>query len=226
MNKRKTLAEFPRFTVASLRKQPPDDRGYINFELEGQFDRIIQRSTVNWFWLLFGERDYLCVQWKSQDDATLAAVLTGCEKDVPDVVGATLYYLSPYWQGFHVWMVLDPQWGWQRAQFEASDAVADDFESQDIAIVGGREVKRWTKLERVDKKGDSIRHYPANDNVPVSEPQSRVVPGGWDHEHCELCNTHIDPGDFGYCDPDDRWMCEACYEKYVIPRDLSFVGDL
>ncbi len=224
MSKRKTLAEFPRFTVASLRKQPPNAEGYTDFEIEGKFDRIIQRSAVTWFWLLFGERECLCVQWKSQDDATLAAVLVGCQKDVPEVVGETLYYLSPYWQYFHVWMVLDSQWGWERVRFEASDAVADDFQSPDVAIVGGRKVKNWTRLERADKQGHSSRHYPAKDDV--SESRSRVVPGGWDHEHCELCNTHIDPGDFGYRDPDDRWMCETCYDKYVTRRDLSFVDEL
>jgi hypothetical protein len=41
-----------------------------------------------------------------------------------------------------------------------------------------------------------------------------------------LCSTHIDAEDFGSCDPDERWMCEKCYESYVAPHDLRcFVED-
>jgi len=224
--KRKTLADFPFFTVASMRKQPPDVNGHTDFEVEGAFDRIIKRSEIIWFWLLSKEGDSFCVQWKSEDDKTLAAVLTGCQANVPDLAGATLYYLSPCWQAFHVGMVLAPQWGWQRVRFEAIDAQAENYESQDVSIVNGREVKTWTKLERADKKGHASRHYPASDEASVSESGAIIVPGGWDHEHCELCRTHINPGYFGYRDLDDRWMCEACYKKYVEPRDLSFVDEL
>jgi hypothetical protein len=226
MSRRKTLADFPRFTVTSLRKQPPNADGYTDFEIEGTFDRVIEKSPATWCWLLVGERDCLCVQWKSQDETALSAVFVGYEKDIPDVVGATLYYLSPYWQAFNIWMVLDSQWGWERVKCEPIDAVADDFETQDVSIVDGREVKRWTTLKRADNRGHSTRHYPVNVDGSGVEAGSRVVPGGWDHEHCALCDAHINAGDFGYCDPDDRWMCEACYEKYVIPRDLAFVDEL
>lgn len=216
-----TLAEFPKFTVTSMRKYAPDEQGCIHFELEGKFDRPIKKSAPTWFWLLVGEKDCLCVQWKSEDES-LGAVLSGDRKDVPDFTGATLYYLDPYWQAFHVWMVLDPEWGWRRTQFKAMDAVAESYTSADVSIVSGKEVKTWAKLERADKKGHSSRHYPVTEGA-ASETQPRVVVGGWDHEHCELCNAHIDVGDFGYCDPDQRWMCEACYDKYVTAHDLSFV---
>jgi len=222
-HKRKTLADFPPFTVTLMRKQAPDARGYIDFDLEGKFDRIIPRSEVNWFWLLFGERDCVCVQWKSRDDTNLTAVLTGTEQVVPDLVGSTLRYLNPYWQAFNVWMVLDPQWGWQRVQFEASDALAEDSASESVSIVDGREVKTWTQIERTDKRGHSTRYYPASGEA---ESGSRLIPGGWDHEHCALCRTHINPRDFGYRGPDDRWMCESCYKKYVEPHDLCFVDEL
>jgi hypothetical protein len=221
--KRKTVADFPQFAVTLMHQGQADARGYIDFELEGKFDRIIARNEVGWLWLLLGERDCICVQWKSRDDQTLTAVLTGSEKNVPDLVGSTLYYLSPHWQAFNVWMVLDPQWGWQRVRFEASDALAENSESESISIVDGREVKAWTKVERADKKGHTTRYYPVSGGT---ESGSRFVPTGWDHEHCELCRTHINPGDFGYRGPDDRWMCETCYIKYVEPRDLSFVDEL
>ena len=52
-----------------------------------------------------------------------------------------------------------------------------------------------------------------------------VVPNGWDHEHCELCNAHIDPGGTGYVDHSDHWVCAGCYTKYVAVHDLSFLYD-
>jgi len=223
MSRRKTLADFPRFTVTSLRKEPPNAEGYTNFEIAGTFDRVIERSKINWFWLLVGEQDCLCVEWKSQDDATLSAVLVGSEKSVPEVVGATLYYLSPRWNASNVWMILDSQWGWERVEFETVDAVAEHFEPKDVAIVNGREVTQRTTLKRADNKGHTTRYLPANDE---SQALPRVILGGWKHEDCTLCHAHIDPGQLGYRDRDDRWMCENCYEKYVRPRDLAFVDDL
>lgn len=34
------------------------------------------------------------------------------------------------------------------------------------------------------------------------------------------------PQQFGYCDMNDRWLCEKCYERYVLRRDLAFVDEL
>jgi len=29
----------------------------------------------------------------------------------------------------------------------------------------------------------------------------------------------------GYVDPDDHWLCQACYERYAVSRDLSFAAE-
>ena len=52
-----------------------------------------------------------------------------------------------------------------------------------------------------------------------------VVKGGWDHEHCEICLERIseDENPFGYVDQNDKWICETCYEKYVVPGSLGFI---
>jgi hypothetical protein len=54
-----------------------------------------------------------------------------------------------------------------------------------------------------------------------------VRDGGWDHEHCELCEAHIggsgDP--HGFVDPEEHWLCRTCHERYAVPRDLSFLID-
>ena len=75
-------------------------------------------------------------------------------------------------------------------------------------------------------EGNQSRYCPATDQTLLEGPNAQLVAGGWDHEHCSLCNVHINTGDFGYCDPKKRWMCEKCYERYVMRRDLAFVDEL
>ena len=28
---------------------------------------------------------------------------------------------------------------------------------------------------------------------------------------------------YGYQDQDDQWLCETCYQKYVVPKSLDFI---
>jgi hypothetical protein len=106
------------------------------------------------------------------------------------------------------------------------DHVVEGTGPRDVSIVGGREVRVWTKLEPTGENRGQSRHYPATDQTLPVRSGIRLVPSGWGHEHCELCKEHIDAGIFGYCDPGGRWMCEKCYERYVVPRDLAFVDEL
>lgn len=223
---RKTLEDFPTFHLTRLNRGETRD-GLTTFEFEGEFDRIIKPvAEITWFWLLIGERHAVCVQWKSFGDDARAATVVAHEKELPEMSGKTLYYLSPGWDPVNVWMVLDKQWGWQHARFQAVDAVAETYQAKDVSMVDGREVKTWTKSQRADKHTSTERYAPAADQASLSSGAQQVIPGGWDHEHCHLCRGHIDHGDFGYRDQDELWMCENCYDKYVKSRDLSFVDEL
>ena len=165
IRKLKTLEDFPKFEVTALRRGPTAKEGYTHFELEGRLDCTIEIESTGpqWFWLLFGKNGYLCAGVQSVNKETNAAVLTFEATDEPDIVGRQmLAYLSPYWQGFHVWMVLDPNWGWEKKQLEGIDAIAEDYESKDVSIVGGREVRVWTKLEPTGISSDQSRHYPCD----------------------------------------------------------------
>lgn len=223
---RKTLEDFPKFSVSQLTRVGTDSQGFTRFELNGEFDRPIQpQGEITWFWLLTDDHAAVCAQWKSVGPGTAATVVAD-EKEMPEIVGKTLYYLSPAWDARDIWMVLDEHWGWQRVLFKSVDAVAERHEATDVSIVDGREVKTWTKLSRADKRGSTERYAPMPDGTLASGTAPQLVPGGWDHEHCQLCRRHINNGDFGYRDEDDHWLCENCYDKYVKPRDLSFVDDL
>lgn len=163
---------------------------------------------------------------KSFDKEGMTAVLICDEEKEPNVVGLKLAYVSPYWQAFHIWMVLAPMWGWQRSQFHGADAIAEDYEAKESCVVGGRDVRVWTKLEPVGLNNGESRHYPATDQSLPVRSEIRVIRGAWGHEHCQLCNQHIDAGMFGYCDPSGYWMCESCYDRYIARHHLSFVDEL
>jgi hypothetical protein len=228
----KKLDQFPKLIVTSVRRGPASNAGPTSVEfdaivdasLSDRFEEIAKGESVQWFWLLH-EKAHLCPMLKSFDSQTGVATLICYEGGEP-TVGSGWAYLSPYWQAFHVWMVLDPDWGWEMRQYQGNDAVAEDYEANQVSFVEGREVKVWTKLEPVDGGRGQSRHYPAESQiVPVSRG-TRLIPGGWGHEHCELCNKHIDPGDLGYSDPAEHWICENCYLTYVAKGNLAFVDDL
>jgi|SoiMethySBSTD1v2_1073268.scaffolds.fasta_scaffold1209851_1 hypothetical protein len=52
-----------------------------------------------------------------------------------------------------------------------------------------------------------------------SSIQPSIKPGGWDHEHCLVCEATISDKSeshwYGYSDEDDHWLCEACYARHI-----------
>jgi len=223
--KPKTIADFPQFLASAVSPGVRAADGYVRFEYQGKFDRSIPETASSWFYLLFGEREAVCVTLQLLDD-NLLAILTCDEKDQPDLVGRHAAYFPSRWSPYQVWMVAEPLWKWERKIFEGLDAIAEDFESKDISIVDGREVRSWTKLQPVRRDDGLSRYYPTSDQAAPPNATTRIIPGGWDHEHCELCNSNIDAGNVGYCDPSGHGVCEACYARYVVPHDLAFVDEL
>ena len=116
--------------------------------------------------------------------------------------------------------------GVEQGQTITADAFAEDYEATDVSVVGGREVRVWTKLEPTGTGSGQSRHYPATDQTVPVRTGARLISGGWGHEHCGLCNEHIDALMVGYCDSDEHWMCDKCHERYVARGDLSFVDEL
>src|SRR5579871_238700 len=51
----------------------------------------------------------------------------------------------------------------------------------------------------------------------------RLVPGGWDHEHCFLCMKHILDGGTYWTNTgrDQIDLCEECYSRYCAERSTS-----
>jgi len=56
---------------------------------------------------------------------------------------------------------------------------------------------------------------------------AKLLPRGWDHEHCALCWAKIAeaPGQASAYFSDDDWLCIECYRSYVIGGLGQRVGD-
>jgi hypothetical protein len=111
--------------------------------------------------------------------------------------GESYPFMDGYW-GERAELVLSENRHWQRALFEPADMVR-------YPAAGGG----WmaTRLS------------------PEAPSGGQVVPGGWDHEHCDICQQKIghagEPE--GFFSPPDSWVCAECYPRFVAPRSLAFV---
>jgi hypothetical protein len=87
----------------------------------------------------------------------------------------------------------------------------------------------WGQLARLvfdqSKQWKRTQFEPADSTRFFENGRREVVPGGWDHEHCAICSEKISVATqaYGYRDEQDTWVCEHCYQHYVVPRSLAFV---
>jgi hypothetical protein len=112
MSKPKALEDFPHFLVTRVRRGDTATDGYTRFELDGRFDRSIDESVQDWFFLLLGKQTSVCVTLQSFDKETNSATLSCDEKEEPALIGRSSAYLGRYWRPHKIWMVLDTDWLW------------------------------------------------------------------------------------------------------------------
>jgi len=197
-----TRSDLPQFFVDSIERGDQDDNGYIAWTLRGKLNRTLGIPVDAWCFLLLPGQESLTGTFTLSGEPDSDASFATDAKEKPDVIGATLAELSSYWRPQHIWMIEDGSESWAEQVFSASDAVEDHFVAQDG--------QGWRRLSKAA-------------SVPSADSSSRIVSGGWDHEHCSLCNTHIDPGDrFFYSPKHYEYLCVSCYEKYVPEHDISF----
>ena len=200
----KQLEDLPHFLVKGLKQEAVDAEGYIPLELSGTFNTL-EGVREGRCWLLQSDKQSLIGDISLLDASTNAALYRMRAKTVPALLGRKLPYLDDFWQAYHVWMVTDLTEVWRELVFHACDAVSDRFEDGSG--------NRWTRFRKA-RPEDS------------HNPELQIVQNGWDHEHCELCNAHIDPGDCCYRSATDCWVCQGCYQQFVQRHDLSFIDRL
>jgi len=131
-------------------------------------------------------------------DKSTGAVRVRVEQD-GDVaaltVGASYPFFDDYW-GWQAELVLDRARTWHRKTFRPVDAVQ--------YCTGGRRIIMKAEPER---EGGTL------------------IPGGWDHEHCEICCEKIGHGGVpeGWTDGQGIWLCESCHDTRVVPRSIEFI---
>jgi hypothetical protein len=205
--------DLPQFTVNSIEQGERDDDGYIAWVLRGKLNRERGIPVDTWCFLLLPEQESLTGTFTLSDENAGIASFVAFERKKPDVVGLTLTQLGSYWRPYQIWMVEDGPDNWSEQVFSASDAILEPFIEPD-----GTAWRRLAKASTVPAEQSSIRLMTGNGD------QVRIVPGGWDHEHCSLCNTHIDPGDRFFHNPAYKeFLCTTCYKQYVPERDIGFV---
>lgn len=148
----------------------------------------------------------------SLDERNGTAILEGLTfQGSPSLaVGATFPLITSYWNAHVYAAILDEGRRWSKQIFKPTAA----FESN--ANDGG--VERSTPT-----MSGKRRIFP---NRTEGDPGVRIVPKGWDHEHCEICNDHIDEANpVAFVDQTNIWLCERCYEAFVERHDIAFVVD-
>lgn len=219
----KKIEDLPHFAVSSVqsgdRRHPSAD--YFEFKLHGTFDHLTGVREDRG-WLLLPQRDCLIGDLESLDTHSRTAVFVTLEASLPHLVNRRLPYVYGYWQAYHVWMVAEPSWGWERMLLQRGEVTAELFEAEKAQAVQGQQVKRWIRVKETSARHGRERAYPvlSGDLKPQIDA---AVASGWQHEHCELCGATINLGGYGFVDSDEHWVCEPCYAKYVATHDLSFL---
>jgi len=215
------IQDLPHFLVSSVKQgERHAATGRTTFKIRGTFDKSsgVREGRC---WLLLPERDCLIGDLESLDPESGTGVFIYYEEPRQDLVGAKLPYVDGYWQAYHVWMVAEPSWAWSKARLQGNQVLAEVFEAKESQTFEGQEVKTWIRVKEY-ADGSKERLYPVLSGDPQKEME-KILASGWDHEHCELCRSSIQVGDYGFNDLSGHWVCEGCYEKYVATHDLSFL---
>jgi hypothetical protein len=221
----RTIDDLPHFHVSAIKQS---ETRKADFELSSGFDRTADVSEGRCSLLLPGKDVLIALNgdFRFLDSTAGTGLFQTSEESMPEVVGLELAYLGAKWEPYHVWMVAEPRWKWSKTLFHAADAISRVVKENGISVVEGEEIKEWIEVRRKEKASGLSRFYPVfpsgKTKLPAIEADG-LIKGGWDHAHCELCNGHVDAEKYGYVDLGEHWVCEACYTKYVVSHDLSFL---
>ena len=129
-------------------------------------------------------------------------------KDINDLlhleVNAQYAYFEGYW-GAIAELILDSKKKWEKVKFEAKDSAVYKTDG-------------WNVMGKIGQ-GKPFE----------TQGEGKVIKGGWDHEHCDICTESIDINDIGYVSGNEakteKWVCEKCYSDLILPKSLSYIDD-
>jgi hypothetical protein len=208
-----TRADLPQFQVRAVEQGATASNGNIRWILHGTLSSTQGVDFKFWSWLLLPGRDGITGNFAEPRGPNLETTFTTSDKEKPQLEGLSLACLGAYHQAYHVWMVEDGPAAWTEGVFAASDAVAEHFVGTD-----GQNYRKLSKASDIpDRASESVQESDS------AGGQSWVVPAGWDHEHCAICNAHVDPEDhYFHYEPFNAFLCVTCYQEYVLIGSIGF----
>ncbi len=151
VNFRKSLEDLPHFLVSSIELAERHPTQYIDLKLHGIFDQTLGvRDGRSWF--LLPQRECLIGDLTSLDPKTGGAIFLTSEEHIPEVLGARLPYVAGYWEAYHVWMVAEPLWRWNRVLLSHRDVVGEIFKAEETQTISGQEVQAWMRAKETDQQ--------------------------------------------------------------------------
>ena len=207
-----TRADLPQFTVASVEEGERDSDGLIEWRLRGRLNRVDRLRLDGRLFVLLMGKSSLTGDFSQPRGERQETTFTAWDKTRPAVEGQSLACVDAYYK-YQVWSVEDGPAAWEEGVFAASDAIASRFVGTD-----GQTYRRTRQAGAVRATAIEARADSHDDEGPTW-----IIPGGWNHEHCAICNAHIDPGDryffhAGY----NQYLCAECYLKYVLTGSIEF----
>jgi hypothetical protein len=165
----------------------------------GSFDRELWMGERYLGDLLIADSRFVCGRFVSVDVPRMTATFVPTMASELTLLksGETYRRFDGYW-GERAALVLDRHRCWNQRTFEPVDAVA--FQRPGGTLVGNA----------------------TNQNMPEG---GTLIRGGWDHEHCEICSKTISPktDPIAMVSEPDHWICQECYENFVVPGSLAFI---
>lgn len=205
------LSDVPTITVSHIRSLDPSNA--FDCEVSGNVSRVHQLDVGCGYWLYLAGGDYSPLARVVSLDQKASTALLNCTIFATShsiIVGETYPLITEYWNTYVYAAILDSNRVWTQTEFKPSGSFAST-------------IPGYTVSTNPARPGLS-RQYPSSDES--LDDSIRIVDGGWDHEHCEICNGHIDADDrIGFVDARGLWLCAKCHEAFAVPHDLQFVVD-
>jgi hypothetical protein len=92
-----------------------------------------------------------------------------------------------------------------------------------LELVRNPAIRTWERLKFAPSDALEIQTqqgYRARRKLEPGEApkEGKIIPEGWEHEHCELCwkriSSYPDDDNYGYTNG-AHWICDECFSTYI-----------
>ncbi len=176
-----------------------------SWKIRGRVSDLRIVDPERWCTFLSPDRNCLTGDWQADPGEDGTAEFRTCDPPGSLSPGSRMTFAGQLY-GKTAILVEDGPSAWEGQIFASRPAIATHFVDS--------EGRHWRKLQPFKER-------------EALEPDAELVADGWDHEHCAICNEHIDPGDrYFQHKVESEYLCVTCFDKYVPTGDLSFLAPM